>query len=340
MCLPLISILWINYNSINIIDIVKESLDGIKDLDYPRYEVIIVDNGSTDGSFEAIKSHVERIGLKARIVRLSRNLGFTGGNNVAYRLASRESKYIVLLNNDAVPYPESLREMVEFLESMPSVAAVQGIIYKYGSKDIDTAGNYLTELLTVYMVKMRPPKPMPITYASGAYCVIKRSALVRAGLVDRLFPWEAFAYFDDVYLGLKLWSSGFKVYTLPVDAATHMGGATFGRVRKWQLYYGLRSWAAWTFMIESRFSFLALTFCIRAAIRHGLVKAVIDGYKLAKRLGERFSAHKIPMVRIEKLYKVPIYMFSREPLTRDIQQHIYKMFKMFKLGSNPRYFLQ
>ena len=115
--LPLASILWVNYNSMGIMDVVKESLNGIKDLDYPRYEVIIVDNGSTDGSFNAIKSHVERIGLKARIVRLGKNLGFTSGNNVAYRLVSRDSKYDALLNNDAIPYPESLREMVEFLES-------------------------------------------------------------------------------------------------------------------------------------------------------------------------------------------------------------------------------
>ena len=309
--LPQVSILWVNYNSMGIIDVVKKSLDGIKDLDYPRYEVIIVDNGSTDGSFEAIKSHVERVGLKARIVRLSRNLGFTGGNNVAYRLASRESKYIVLLNNDAVPYPESLREMVEFLESMPSVAAVQGVIYRYGSRDIDTAGNYLTELLTVYMAKMRPSKPMPITYADGAYCVIKRSALIRAGLVDRLFPWEVFAYFDDVYLGLKLWNSSFKVYTLPVDVATHVRGGTFGKIKWWQLYYWLRGWAALVFTTKSRFSTLALALCLRVAVQHRLIKAVVDGYRLAKKIGERFSAHKMPMERIEKLHKKPrIYDLS------------------------------
>ena len=326
MHLPLASILWVNYNSTNIINIVKESLDGIKDLDYPRYEVIIVDNGSTDGSFEAIKSHVERIGLKARIVRLSRNLGFTGGNNVAYRLASRESKYIVLLNNDAVPYPESLREMVEFLESMPSVAAVQGIIYKYGSKDIDTAGNYLTELLTVHMAKVRPPKPMPITYADGAYCVIRRDALAKTGLVDRLFPWEVFAYFDDVYLGLRFWNSGFKVYTLPVDAAVHMRSGTFSKMKRQQMYYLLRSWAVRVFMIRSRYSALALALCLRTAIQYRLVRAVVDGYRLAKKIGERFSARRTPMVRIEKLHKIPAYIVYRRLLTLDAQQHIHRIF--------------
>ena len=322
--LPQVSILWVNYNSMGIIDVVRESLSGIKDLNYPRYEVVVVDNGSTDGSFKVVKSHVEKVGLKARVVRLSRNLGFTGGNNVAYRLASRESKYIVLLNNDAVPYPESLREMVEFLESMPSVAAVQGVIYRYGSRDIDTAGNYLTEFLTVYMAKTRPSKPMPITYADGAYCVIKRSALIRAGLVDRLFPWEAFAYFDDVYLGLKLWSSGFKVYTLPVNAAIHMRGGTFEKMQQWQLYYWLRGWATRVFMVRSRFSALALALCTRVAVQHGLARAVVDGYKLAKKIGEKFLAHKIPMIKIENYTKSFSYIVFRRLLEQDIQLQMHK----------------
>ena len=329
MCLPLTSILWVNYNSMGIIDVIRESLSGIRDLDYPRYEVVIVDNGSTDGSFKVVESYVEKIGLKAKIVRLSRNLGFTGGNNVAYRLASRESKYIVLLNNDAVPYPESLREMVEFLESMPSVAAVQGVIYRYGSRDIDSAGNFLTELLTVHMARVRPSKPMPITYASGAYCVIRRDALVRTGLVDRLFPWEAFAYFDDVYLGLKFWSSGLRVYTIPIDAAIHMGGGTFKRMKPWQLYYGLRSWATLVFVAKSRFKALALALCMRVAVQHKLVRAVIDGYKLARRINEKFSIYKMPVIKIENHTKSFLYIVFRRLLEQNIQLQMHKFLSRY-----------
>ena len=187
----------------------------------------------------------------------------------------------------------------------------------------------MTELLTVYMASVRPSKPMPITYADGAYCVVKRDALIRAGLVDKLFPWGAFAYFDDVYLGLKLWSSGFKVYAIPVDAAIHMRGGTFKKTKQWQLYYWLRGWATWVFMTKSRFSSLALALCMRVAVQHGLVRAVVDGYKLARRIGERFSAYKMPMVKIEKLYKIPAYIVYRRLLTRDIQQHIHKVFNLY-----------
>ncbi len=65
-----------------IIDVVFESLESIASLDYPgdKYELVVVDNGSTDGSFEAVRGLLEKkSGLKKKIVRLGKNLGFTGG---------------------------------------------------------------------------------------------------------------------------------------------------------------------------------------------------------------------------------------------------------------------
>jgi glycosyltransferase involved in cell wall biosynthesis len=58
--LPKVSIIWLNYNSWSNIDIVKFSLESCLNLDYPNYEVIVVDNGSTDGSFETVKEIAEK----------------------------------------------------------------------------------------------------------------------------------------------------------------------------------------------------------------------------------------------------------------------------------------
>lgn len=102
---PKVSIIWLNYNSSKIMPIVLKSLESIVNLDYPsdRYELIVVDNGSTDGSFEEIKRFLEKKSrLRKKIVRLSRNLGFTGGNNVGFMARDTESKYVLLLNNDAI----------------------------------------------------------------------------------------------------------------------------------------------------------------------------------------------------------------------------------------------
>ena len=89
-----VSIIWLNRNSSRIMPTVLESLESIADLDYPgdRYELIVVDNGSTDGSFERIKGFLEKkTSLRKKVIRLDRNLGFTGGNNVGFAARDRES---------------------------------------------------------------------------------------------------------------------------------------------------------------------------------------------------------------------------------------------------------
>ncbi len=81
MTCPVVSIIWLNYNSRGIIDLALKSLEAVFSLDYPenRYELIIVDNGSSDGSFETIRSFVEnRSGARKKIIRLEHNLGFSG----------------------------------------------------------------------------------------------------------------------------------------------------------------------------------------------------------------------------------------------------------------------
>jgi len=78
---PLASVVWLNYNSMGIIDTALESLQGVFDLDYPELELIIVDNGSNDGSFETVKEFAERKrpgNVRLKIVKLERNLGFAG----------------------------------------------------------------------------------------------------------------------------------------------------------------------------------------------------------------------------------------------------------------------
>ena len=332
MGLPPASILWVNYNSMGFIDVVEESLHSVKELDYPSYELIVVDNASTDGSFDAIKSCVKDIGVKARVVKSSRNLGFTGGNNLAYRLVSEDSEYIVLLNNDAVAYPESLKEIVEFMEDEPSVGAVQGIIYEYTSSRIQTAGNFLTELLTSWSLKVPLRKPIPITYPSGAFAVLKRKCLNDIGLVNRLFPEESFAYLDDNYLGMKLWNHGYKVFSLPVKAARHVGSASFRRAEHAWLYYIYRAWAARIFMTKSRIKPFALLLHLRSSVPRNIGKALIDGYRLANMVGERFDINRMPIIRLKlKVHKIPVYLAFRRFLQRDIDKTVFEVLTKLNL---------
>jgi len=84
---PKVSIIWLNYNSARFLSLALRSLKSLFDLDYDNYEIIIVDNASTDGSFEAIKDFAERLkpsSVRVRFVRSDRNRGYSGGMNLGW----------------------------------------------------------------------------------------------------------------------------------------------------------------------------------------------------------------------------------------------------------------
>jgi GT2 family glycosyltransferase len=153
MAYPKVSIIWLNHNSMKILPLVLQSLESFTSIDYPsdRFELIVVDNGSTDGSFERIREFLERrSNLRKKIIRLNKNLGFTGGNNVGFMARNRESKYVLLLNNDAVLLQHGLKTLVEYSEGFERLGGLQGVILQYGTRLIDSAGDYVDELLRPY----------------------------------------------------------------------------------------------------------------------------------------------------------------------------------------------
>lgn len=335
MAYPKVSILWVNYNSSSFVNIILESLQGIKELDYPNYEFIAVDNGSTDGSFEVIKSFVEKMN-NSRIIRLGKNLGFTGGNNVAYKARDPESKYVVLLNNDAVPNQESLKKLIEFMENDESLGATQGVILDYEDASIDTAGNFISELLMVYpLFRGENPKalkkPLYVTYSDGSYSVYRVEAIKRAvGAEDKLFDDFMFAYYDDIVIGLKLWNSGFRVLSLPFVVARHRRSSSFGRIKSSQVYLTHRGITVLNEISNSRYRNLIRFLLLKGTIlwplseilgsfKQGLKEFVAilkDGAKLPpvvltsfrdgvrigrmkRRLGESLDLYKAPIIKID-----------------------------------------
>jgi GT2 family glycosyltransferase len=249
MTCPVVSIIWLNYNSRGIIDLALKSLEAVFSLDYPenRYELIIVDNGSSDGSFETIRSFVEnRSGARKKIIRLEHNLGFSGGNNAGFRARNRSAKYIVLLNNDAIPRKDSLRILVEEMEKRPYLGGAQGVIVHHRTGLIDTAGLYVSEYLYTSAYLSGKPlnnimrTPLYITYPSGAYSIWRVDAVLKANKAERLFYDELFAYCDDNVLGLKIWNTGYKAASFPYVVAEHNTSSTFGRDRLAQLLHSVK----------------------------------------------------------------------------------------------------
>jgi GT2 family glycosyltransferase len=247
MCWPKVSLIWINYNSSKILPVVFESIESISRLDYPsdRYELIIVDNGSTDGSFESIKEFLERKShLRKKIIRLAKNSGFTGGNNIGFRARDPDSKYVALVNNDVMLIEDSLKNLVELLRGNSRIGAVQGILLKLTERNIvDTAGDFFVDVypfvrpfLSGFPYKALK-KPYKISFADGAFAVYSIEALVRSlGRSDRIFDEVMFAYFDDNILGIKLWCHGYYSILLPRIVGYHARSSTFGHINPFQHY--------------------------------------------------------------------------------------------------------
>ncbi|MCY0867612.1 MAG: glycosyltransferase family 2 protein [Desulfurococcus sp.] len=255
-----------------ILDIVKKSLEAVAELDYPNYEVIIVDNGSTDGSYQEVKNIAEKLPVDKKVIRLERNLGFTGGNNIAYKARDPGSKYVVLLNNDAIPLQSSLRELVEYMESMRDVGAAQGVIINLETGLIDTSGGILTELLVVHQLYqgLNPhtiKKAFYVTYADGAYSIYNVEALKKAtGYEDKIFYDEMFAYYDDCLLGLELWNTGFKVVSYPIVTSLHSRSSTFKRVKPLQLYLATRNYTVLNEVSNSKYKLLIRSIGLRRRV--------------------------------------------------------------------------
>jgi GT2 family glycosyltransferase len=314
MAYPKVSILWLNYNSSHILDIIKASLDSAANINYPDYELIVVDNASSDNSPIFIKSYLLKMDkLKIKFVRTNRNLGYVGGNNVAYSLRSRESKYIAVMNNDFIAEPESLKDMVEFLENDPSVGAIQGKILDANGEKIDSAGGLVDEFLRVrFPFREEPPqnflKSFLVSFVEGTFPFYRVDAIRRI-LGNFLFPPEGFIYFlEDVFVGIKLWNTGYKSLCVPISVGRHFRSKTIKSLKSnFLLYHGVKNRVALLVASNSRLKIFGLGSILKTTLeevgferKKTVLNAVLQGinlgYKIYKRYG-LMDIYSAPVIR-------------------------------------------
>jgi len=319
-----------------ILPLVLQSLESIANLDYPsdRYELIVVDNGSTDGSFKRVREFLEKkSNLRKKVIRLSKNLGFTGGNNVGFMARDRESKYILLLNNDAVLLDHGLKTLVEYTESFERLGGLQGVVLKYGTRFIDTAGDFIDELICTYAFGRYREypwvlrRPFYITYADGCCSLYKVNAILKC-VGEKLFIDEFFAYGDDNVLGLMLWNCGFSLVSVPEVVAYHARGLTFKRKGGLGAYLSDRNRVALAFITNSRYRHVILLHALRNTatsllgsgpeVSKMLIRAFVDGVRLGKKLRSRgifIDLYKAPIMSVEPENLIH-YFTSRHMVTR------------------------
>jgi GT2 family glycosyltransferase len=213
---------------------------SVFDTNYPNFEVLFVDNASTDGSVEFVEKKFGQ-NPRLRIIQNERNLGFTEGNNVGIRNAKGE--YIALLNSDAKADRQWLKELVKTIRS-PEIGAVQSKLLQMSSPDVIDCAGGLIDYYGYHIERGRGEKSCKYTetgeifYAKGAGALIKREILEKTGLFDP----EIFMYFDETDLCWRIWLSGYKVLFAPKSIVYHASGSTASKLQeKTRAYYYIRN---------------------------------------------------------------------------------------------------
>jgi GT2 family glycosyltransferase len=212
--MPRTAIIVLNWNGLSD---TLDCLASLQRLDYPDYEIVVVDNGSTDGSAETIRKRFPYLTL----IENDENLGFTGGNNTGLRYALQHSAdYALLLNNDTEVAPDFLRHLIEAMEADSEVGIAGPTIYYHERPGlIWSAGGAIDwQRGRTRMLYLNTPDegqlgiaPRSVDFVTGCALLVKREVINRAGLLDERF----FAYFEEVEWCVRARRAGFKIIHVP-----------------------------------------------------------------------------------------------------------------------------
>lgn len=226
-----------------VVQCVQSILDGTTGLDF---ELIVIDNASSDDSVLAL----EKFGNRIRLIKNSSNRGYAGGNNQGAMLARGD--YILLLNQDVVVSPGTIATLVHWLQQQPDYGAatvtlhnLDGSVQYYMHRRFPTI---MAVLLSAIHKRWRSFQPQlvrdylyldqafsqdfDIEQAAGTCILLRRSLLPQiGGLFDeRHFP----LYYNDVDFCYRLWQAGYKIRCLTNVSLTHYKGTSLRRVPKFK----------------------------------------------------------------------------------------------------------
>lgn len=236
----MVSVIIINFNGETLI---KDCLSALHKQTYTDFEIIIIDNGSSDNSLSIIKAFLLTTSMKklpVRIVPLNRNLGFAGGNSLGLTLVSGD--YIALLNNDTVPDKRWLEELVRSLETNERIGICASKLIYYDSTLIDSAGDGLSKMLKGFKIGEGTPSANfnHQTYVFGA-CA--GAALYRRKMLDEIcfLDEDFFLIHEDTDLNFRAQLAGWKVLYIPTAIVHHKVRSSIGNMSDLAVYYTLRN---------------------------------------------------------------------------------------------------
>lgn len=219
---PLVSVIIPNWNGEKLLPL---CLDSLRRQTYPRLEVIVADNGSTDGSLALLARHYSEV----RAIALPENRGYAGGVNAGFRVAV--GQVLVAFNNDAEADPRWLEELVAALDRHPEAGMVTSRVRLFDRRDhLHTAGDfYGLDGIPGNRGVWGPDGPAYdeerwVFGAAGVAAAYRRAVLDEIGLLDEDFG----SYLEDVDLSWRAQLAGYRCIYAPRAIVYHMVSATGG----------------------------------------------------------------------------------------------------------------
>lgn len=334
MIYPLVSVIILNWNGGTY---VEESISSILNQDYPEYELIVVDNGSTDSSLQNIK---DRFKGRLCLIENNSNVGFAAGNNIGIKRARGE--YIALLNNDAVADSLWLKELVSIANVDPAVGMCAAKVLNYFERDIiDTVGHlaYRDGLNRgrgrLEKDKGQYDKIEEVFFPSGSAALYKKSMLDEIGLFDEDF----FAYGEDADIGIRGRLGGWKCVYVPSAIAYHRYSASSSAysplkaffVERNRMWVALKNFPLPILALSPLYTFKRYLLQVYAvSFNKGAAGKFVSNHSAAYLLYILFKANLSAMSKIFSMFKKRQQI---KKITRVSYKEIASWFRDFKISA-------
>ena len=224
---PLVSILIPHYGGTKII---QECLDSIYNTDYPKIEIIVLNNNSLDDSIKIIQSNYPDV----KLIKSEYNRGFAGGCNFLSKYAN--GKFILILNNDTVHEKDWISHLVSRINSNENISSVQPKIKKYDNRDFfdyaGASGGFIDKYCfpfsrgrifnTIEKDEGQYDDACPIFWASGTAFLTKKYIFEKVGGFDE----KLFAHMEEIDYHWKCQLLGHEVWVEPSSVIYHKGAVT------------------------------------------------------------------------------------------------------------------
>jgi GT2 family glycosyltransferase len=214
-----VTIIIPNYNGLHFME---PCFDALAKQTYQDYELLVVDNGSTDGSPEWLKEH----GIPS--ILLPTNTGFSGAVNEG--ILAAKTDYVILLNNDTEPEPDYVAELLKAIEASPRIFSVSPKMIQLYHKDLmDDGGDMYSIMGWAYQRGVgqeieRYDRPCHVFSACAGAAIYRRSVFDEIGLFDEMH----FAYLEDIDVGYRAKIAGYYNRYCPTAQVYHVGSGTSG----------------------------------------------------------------------------------------------------------------